>query len=251
MILDAQQIAQLPQYANFQEWLQDTSYIEMVFKGLIIGIIASAPMGPVGILIIQRTLNKGRWEGFATGVGASLSDLIYAIISGIGLKFVTDIIEDPVIAIWIKAIGGLLLFLFGIYTFFSKPKEGLKPVKRNKGTIFQNFLTGFAVTFSNPLILILFGITFSMFTFIIVENFIAQVIGYIFIVAGALLWWYGLTWLVNKIRNNYNMRIIYVINRAIGVAVMIVATLMILYTLTGHAIDLEEFGNTLQNGLTY
>ena len=81
---------QLPQYATFQDWLQDTSYFEMIVKGLIIGIIASAPMGPVGILCIQRTLNKGRWEGFATGAGASLSDIIYAIITGFGLKFIIE-----------------------------------------------------------------------------------------------------------------------------------------------------------------
>ena len=232
---------QMPQYATFQDWLQDTSYIEMIIKGLLIGIIASAPMGPVGILCIQRTLNKGRWEGFATGVGASLSDIIYAIITGFGLKFVIDIIEDPVIALWLKTIGGLLLFLFGIYTFMSKPKETVKAVKRNKGTLLQNFLTGFAVTVSNPLIIFLFVATFAMFTFIIVENFIAQIIGYIFIVVGAMLWWYVLTWLVDKVRNNYNMRIIWIINKTIGIAVTIGAVLMILYTITGHSIDLSDF----------
>ena len=84
MILELLQAAtpvQLPRYETFQDWLQDTSYIEMIFKGLIIGIFLSAPMGPVGILCIQRTLNKGRWEGFTTGVGAALSDLIYDIVS--------------------------------------------------------------------------------------------------------------------------------------------------------------------------
>ncbi len=233
--------SQLPQYANFQEWLQDTSYIEMAFKGFVIGVIASAPMGPVGILCIQRTLNKGRWEGFATGVGASLSDFIYALITGLGVKLVVDIIEDPVVALWLKAVGGVLLLLFGIFTLMSKPKENIKPVKRKKGTLFQNFITGFAVTFSNPLIIFLFVATFSMFTFIIVDNIIAQIIGYMFIVVGALLWWYGLTWLVDKVRNNYNMRIIYIINKVIGIGVIIVAMLMIIYTLTGHAINITDF----------
>lgn len=232
---------QLPQYANFQEWLQDTSYYEMILKGLIIGIIASAPMGPVGILIIQRTMNKGRWEGFATGVGAALSDIIYAIITGLGVKFVTDTIENPRIALWIKIVGSILLFAFGVYTFLSKPKDAPRPIKRNKGTLLQNFLTGFAVTFSNPLIIFLFVATFAMFSFIIVENVIAQILGYIALVAGALLWWYGLTGLVNKVRNNYNIRIIWVLNRAIGIAVIIVATLMMVYTLTGHSIDLSDF----------
>lgn len=232
---------QLPQYANFQEWLQDTSYYEMIFKGLIIGIIASAPMGPVGILIIRQTMNKGRWEGFATGMGAALSDIIYAIVTGLGIKFVTDTIENPVIALWIKTIGALLLLAFGIFTFLSKPKETKRRMKQNKGTMLQNFLTGFAVTVTNPLIILLFMATFSMFTFIIVENFIAQVLGYISIVAGALLWWYGLTWLVDKVRNNYNIRIIWTLNRVIGIAVIIMAILMIIYTITGHSIDLSEF----------
>ena len=237
---------QFPQYANFQEWLQDTSYYEMILKGLIIGIVASAPMGPVGILCVQRTINKGRWEGFATGVGASISDLMYAIITGIGVKFVTDPIENPVIAIWVKSVGGVLLFLFGIYTFFSKPKETTRVVHRNKGTLLQNMLTGFAVTVSNPLIIILFTTMFSMFTFIITENFIAQLIGYLFIVVGALAWWYGLTWLVDKVRNSYNIRIVWILNRAIGIAVMIGAVLYVLYTVTGHAINLSEFRFPIQ-----
>ena len=53
--------------------------LALILKGLLIGIMASAPMGPVGILCIQRTLRKGRWYGFVTGVGASISDIIYAL----------------------------------------------------------------------------------------------------------------------------------------------------------------------------
>ena len=59
--------------------------LDIVFKGMLIGIIASAPMGPVGVLCVQRTLNKGRWFGFVTGVGASVSDMIYAGITGLGM----------------------------------------------------------------------------------------------------------------------------------------------------------------------
>ena len=64
--------------------------LELILKGIIIGIIASAPMGPVGILCIQRTLKKGRWYGFVTGIGASLSDIIYALITGLGMSFVME-----------------------------------------------------------------------------------------------------------------------------------------------------------------
>lgn len=244
MILELLQAAtpvQLPRYETFQDWLQDTSYIEMIFKGLIIGIFLSAPMGPVGILCIQRTLNKGRWEGFTTGVGAALSDLIYAIITGFAMNLIVSIIDDPVIAWWSKIAGGAILFLFGIYTFFSKPKNGLKPTKRNKGTLLQNFLTGLFITLSNPFIIIFIIPLFSTYSFIIVGNFIAQIVGYLFLVVGALLWWLVLTWLVDKVRNRYNVRIIWILNRTIGIAVMITAIIMIIYVLTGHSIDFNDF----------
>lgn len=64
-----------------------------IIRGLAIGILVSAPMGPIGILCIQRTLNKGRWSGFVTGLGAALSDLIYALLTGLGMSIVIDFIE--------------------------------------------------------------------------------------------------------------------------------------------------------------
>ena len=60
--------------------------LDFIFKGMLIGIIASAPMGPVGVLCVHRTLNKGRWYGFVTGVGAALSDIVYAGIAGYGMS---------------------------------------------------------------------------------------------------------------------------------------------------------------------
>ena len=102
---------------NFQDWMQNVGVFEEMMKGFLIGVLASAPMGPVGILTVQRTLNKGRWEGFATGIGASISDILYAIITGYFMYLVVDIIEDPIIALWIKVIGSALLFAFGVYTF--------------------------------------------------------------------------------------------------------------------------------------
>ena len=69
--------------------------LDFIFKGIAIGIIASAPMGPVGILCIQRTLNKGRWYGLMTGVGAAVSDIIYALIVGLGMGFIMEPLQNP------------------------------------------------------------------------------------------------------------------------------------------------------------
>lgn len=77
--------------------------MELALKGILIGIIASAPMGPVGVLTIQRTMNKGRWYGMVTGLGAAVSDLIYALITGLGMSFVMDLITSPQNKFWLPA----------------------------------------------------------------------------------------------------------------------------------------------------
>ena len=68
--------------------------LDFIFKGMLIGMIASAPMGPVGILCVQRTLNKGRLYGLSTGLCAAASDIIYAAISGFGMSFVMDFVNN-------------------------------------------------------------------------------------------------------------------------------------------------------------
>ena len=65
----------------------------LISKGIVIGVLVSAPMGPIGMLCIQRTLNKGRWHGFVTGLGAALSDVIYAALTCLGMGVVVNFVE--------------------------------------------------------------------------------------------------------------------------------------------------------------
>ncbi len=220
---------------NFIPWQETIGVMEMILKGTIIGIVVSAPMGPVGVLCIQRTLNKGRWYGLATGLGAALSDIIYAFITGYGMSFIVHFIEDPRILFWIKLVGSVLLFVFGIYTFRSNPVQSIRPVSHNKGTLVHNFVTGFFITFSNPLIIFLFVAMFGQFTFILPDNPLPQVVGYMFVVVGAVLWWFVLTLLIDKVRNKFDVRGIWIINRIIGVIVMLVSAVVVANTLLGNS----------------
>ena len=81
----------LPEISDI--WREFSSTLQLVLKGLIVGIVISAPMGPVGILCIQRTMKKGRIYGIATGAGAALSDFFYALMTGLGMSFVIDFIR--------------------------------------------------------------------------------------------------------------------------------------------------------------
>lgn len=215
-------------------WIEPVNTLDLVIKGLIVGILASAPMGPVGVLTIQRTLNKGRWYGMATGLGAAVSDIIYAAISLLGMSFVMDIIENPRNMFWFKVMGGILLMLFGIYTYMSNPTNNLRPTNPNKGSLWHNGITGFLVTFSNPLIILLFIALMARFEFVVPEHYWEQGLGYIAIFGGALLWWFGLTYIIDKVRTKFQVNTICLINRIIGSIVTAAGFIGFLWALLPH-----------------
>ncbi len=206
--------------------------LELIIKGVIIGMAASAPMGPVGILCVQRTQKKGRWYGFVTGVGAAISDLIYAIITGVGISFVFDFINDPVYKFYFQLAGGFMLLGFGLYSFFNNPLRNARDGgQRSKGTLLHNGVTAFFITFSNPLIILLFMALFSMFNFVIPNHPVEMCIGYASIIMGALLWWYGLTWLIDKVRTKFDEQGVVIINRIIGALVIFFSLVTLVGTL--------------------
>lgn len=204
--------------------------LDWIFKGMLIGIVASAPMGPVGVLCIQRTLNKGRWYGFVTGVGATISDFIYALITGFGMSFVMDLINNSQNRFVLQITGSVMLMAFGIYCFRSDPTKKIHVSGSKKGTLIHNGVTAFLVTFSNPLIIFLFMASFAQFAFVIPKHPILMVVGYFSIICGALLWWFGLTWLIDKVRNKFDNSSILIINKIIGSIVIIFSLIVLIGT---------------------
>jgi threonine/homoserine/homoserine lactone efflux protein len=204
--------------------------LDIVFKGLLIGIIASAPMGPVGVLCVQRTLNKGRWYGFITGCGAALSDIIYAGITGLGMGMVVELVSNDTNRFYLQIAGSLMLLAFGIFTYRTDPTRKMRQPGQKKGTLTHNGITAFFVTLSNPLIIFLFMALYAQFSFgLQPDKPIEMVAGFTSIVGGALLWWWGLTWLVDKIRLKFDNNGIRIINRIIG-ALVILGSLIVLMT---------------------
>jgi threonine/homoserine/homoserine lactone efflux protein len=216
-------------------WIEQVTILDLLVKGLIIGVVVSAPLGPVGVLCIQRTLNKGRWYGFVTGLGACLSDIIYALITGYGMSFMDEFLMKN--QILLQIIGSIMLFIFGIYTFRSNPVQSIRPVSSTPGTYLHNFVTAFFVTLSNPLIIFLFIGLFARFSFVMPDSPLElQLVGYMAIVLGALCWWFGITYFANKVRTRFNVRGIWILNRIIGSIVMLASVVSIVYTILGKTI---------------
>lgn len=207
--------------------------LDIVIKGLLIGVIASAPMGPVGVLCVQRTLNKGRWYGFVTGCGAALSDMIYAGITGLGMGLVVDFVSNDTNRFYLQIAGSIMLLAFGLFTYRTDPTRKMRKPGKNKGTLTHNGITAFFVTLSNPLIIFLFMALYAQFAFgLQPDKPIEMIAGFVSIVGGALLWWWGLTWLVDKIRTKFDTNGIKLINQIIGMLVILGSIIILLATLT-------------------
>jgi threonine/homoserine/homoserine lactone efflux protein len=209
------------------------SIIDIIYKGILIGILVSAPMGPIGLLCIQRTLNKGQWHGFFSGVGAALSDLFYAGMVCLGMGFVVDFIEGNQSILQI--IGSIFLMAFGIYIFRSNPSKQLHKPKENVNSFPQDVISAFFLTLSNPLIIFVYIVLFSRFNFISPEEKIySMLLGLLCIIIGALSWWFLITFLVGKLRKIINLRGLWLINKIVGTVIIILSIVGIIYPVMAY-----------------
>ncbi len=193
-------------------------------------------MGPIGMLIIQRTLSKGRWPAFFTGIGAALSDLFYCLLAGFGLSFITDVIERHQFALQI--FGGIVLAAFGLFLFRKNPTRSLKTADIDSRSYWSDFISGFFLTVSNPLILFFIIGLFARFNFILPEFEIFHYIwAYITIFGGALVWWYLVTFLVSKLRSRFNVRSLWLVNRIVGSILIVMAVIGVLLAINDHMIN--------------
>lgn len=201
---------------------------EIIIKGIIIGLFVSVPLGPIGMLCVQRTLNRGRRYGIATGLGATTSDLIYTIIALFFIGFVVDFLEDKRLIIQIT--GSIIVIIFGIFINRSNPSKQPLPDQRKHETLMNDYFSSFILTLSNPLILFVLIALFARFEFLDKNTkLFFDVVGLLSILGGALLWWTVLTFLVSRFSNKLSYRGLKMMNRIIGVIIITIGLFGIIY----------------------
>lgn len=192
---------------------------EIIIKGLFIGFLSSAPMGPVGMLCVQRTLNEGRKNGLMTGLGAVAGDMLIAllaIIAALGLGFSTELLQRHEGIL--KVLGSIVLIVFGYIVFNKNPSRNLAKLKENAISSWKVFISSLVLTISNIATLFLYIALFARFNVIDAsKGFHYDLITILFIGVGAMLWWLLVTYVVNKLRKRFNPRGLQLFNRIIGI----------------------------------
>ncbi len=194
-------------------------YLVIALQSLLIGISIAAPVGPIGILCIRRTLAEGRFAGFVSGLGAATADALYGAIAAFGLTFVSIFLIKQ--TFWLRIGGGIFLIYLGVRTLLATPKiselKFFSPDK-NKGLL-RIYASTFLLTVTNPLTILSFAAIFAGIGGInsdMSDDYFAAVIMVVGIFLGSCAWWFLLSGLTGYFRRKINETTMTWINRVSG-----------------------------------
>jgi len=191
--------------------------INFLLRGLIIGFSIAAPVGPIGVLCIRRTLTEGRLSGLVSGLGAATADAIYGCIAGFGLAFISNFLVSQ--QLWLRLMGGAFLCYLGIKTFLAKPAEQEPSVKGNG--IIGNYASTFFLTLTNPMTIISFMAIFSGLGLASTNsNYASAGILVLGVFIGSALWWFFLSGGVGLFREKFNHSGLNWVNKISGTIIM-------------------------------
>lgn len=189
----------------------------LFLRGIILGISIAAPVGPMSILCMRRILAQGRGAGFATGLGISCADGVYAIIGGFGLTAASSLLNSY--AFWLRLIGGGFLCYLGIKIFLASPaKEAAAGLTR--GAYFRLYISAFLLTLTNPATIFSFAAILAGIGLGTGADYGATTLVVVGIFSGSVLWMLTLTMGVSLFRNYLTPKILKWINRISGLIIL-------------------------------
>jgi threonine/homoserine/homoserine lactone efflux protein len=203
-----------------QEILTNTS---LFFKGLIIGFLIAVPVGPVGILCIQRTLNEGKKSGLISGLGAACADAVYGFVAAFGISFVSDFLVEH--QLWLRIISGVFLLGLGVKIFASKVIKKASSVGRfwHAG----NFVSIFVLTLMNPMTLLAFTVVFAGLAIVHPHQASTSLL-IVGVFIGSGLWWLTLSTLAGLFRERLSRSNLVWLNKISGTIITAFGLLILL-----------------------
>ncbi len=194
--------------------------METVFflKGLIIGFVIAAPVGPIGILCARRTLIFGRRAGFFSGMGAATADSIYGFVAAFGLTLVSDFLVDH--NVLLRLVGGSLLCVLGVRALIAKPdvdRDAPKSFKKFAGMYSSTFF----LTLTNPMTVFSFAAVFAGFGLAGVRgSAVSTAVLILGVFLGSALWWLILVGILTIFRRRFLSRQLRWVNLVSGVIII-------------------------------
>lgn len=196
-----------------------------LLKAFAIGICASVPIGPIAILVLQKSLSYGHKAGFATGLGATTVDTTYAIVSIFALAFAQNFLNTYETFIFL--IGGIIVAALGWSMAFKDPFRKMKPGEEERGASIKDYLQAVATALSNP------GAIFVMFALFAFFGVDAEDKGFrvfpiiLAVAAGSMAYWFAFSRMFGTWRRAIDFKSLIWLNRVAGVVLMIIGIALV------------------------
>lgn len=204
-----------------------------MLRGLIIGFSIAAPVGPIGVLVIRRTLAEGPLAGLMTGLGAATADACYGSIAAFGLTVVSSLLLG--LRLWVQLLGGLFLCYLGVRAILSAPAA--RPAQVAGGNLAGAYLATFALTLTNPTTILSFIAIFAGLGLgtgsSALDGAVLLVLG---VFTGSALWWVLLSGGVNVLRRRLDTGALVWVNRISGLVILGFGVLALLSLLWASAV---------------
>jgi threonine/homoserine/homoserine lactone efflux protein len=190
--------------------------LNFMFKGVLIGFSIAAPVGPIGVLCIRRSLADGPYLGLATGLGAATADAAYGCIAGFGLTAISNFLVGQ--KLWLGVLGGLFLCYLGVRTFVSKPAE--EAAQADKTGLFSAYITTLFLTLANPMTVLSFVAVFAGLGLGASRDYLSASALVTGVFAGSAFWWLLLSNGVAIFRSALGLNWMRTVNQLSGIIIL-------------------------------
>lgn len=189
--------------------------LDFLMKGIAIGFAIAAPVGPIGVLCIRRSLAEGRRVGLATGLGAATADAAYGAVAAFGLTAISQFLVGQMF--WLGLMGGLFLCWLGVRTFMSRPQDRAEELG-GRGCL-PAYLSTTLLTLTNPMTILSFGVVFARFGLGASPDYPAASALVAGVFLGSATWWLMLSSGVGLCRSRVEVQWMQAVNRVSGAVI--------------------------------
>ncbi|RRR78255.1 MAG: LysE family translocator [Candidatus Viridilinea halotolerans] len=189
----------------------------LFIRGALIGVAIAAPVGPIGVLCIRRTLAEGRLTGLVSGLGAASADLLYGMIAVLGLTALADVLVG--VSMWTRLLGGLFLCYLGLRTLREAPAE--RPAEAQGRGLAGAYFSTFLLTLTNPATIIAFTAIFAgLGAGSLYRGYGEGMLLVVGVAVGSALWWLTLTSATSLLRTRMTLRMLRWVNLGAGLVIL-------------------------------
>jgi len=191
--------------------------IGFLLKGLLIGFSIAAPVGPIGVLCIRRTLAEGRRYGLASGFGAATADAFYGFVAGFGVAFISNFLISQ--QIWLRIFGAAFLVYLGIKTLLTQPAA--EAARSEGSSLLGAFGSTFLLTLTNPITIFVYAAVFTGLGLgTAAGDYASAALLVMGVFSGSALWWVILSFGVGLLRTRVTPTILLWVNRLSGLVIL-------------------------------